>query len=137
MKLIVDTNMLISALIKDGAVRRILLSQDFEFYTTEQFLAEINKYIPLIAKKAKMSLENTYLMFFFLLSYFKIIHISNYIENFDEAYEIMKDIDEDDVPFIALALAIPNDGIWTEDKHFQKQEVIKIWTTKDLIRTLK
>ena len=137
MKLIVDTNMLISALIKDGAVRKILLSQDFKFCTTEQFLVEINKYIPMISKKAKMSLEETYLMFFFLLSYFEIIPISKYVNKFDEAYEIMKDIDEDDTLFIALALAIPNDGIWTEDKHFQKQEVIKIWTTKDLIEHLK
>ena len=44
----------------------------------------------------------------------------------------MRDIDEKDAPIIACALAISNEGIWTEDKHFEKQNRIKIWKTKEL-----
>jgi len=36
-----------------------------------------------------------------------------------------------DVPFIALAVAISNDDIWTEDKHFIKQKIIKIMKNKN------
>ena len=49
----------------------------------------------------------------------------------------MRDIDEKDVQFIALALSIKNDGIWTNDKHFKKQNAIKILTTHDIIILLK
>ncbi|MDE1823803.1 MAG: hypothetical protein KGH74_00715, partial [Candidatus Micrarchaeota archaeon] len=42
-------------------------------------------------------------------------------------------IDADDTPFIALGLAIANDGIWSDDSHFQKQKMIKVWKTSDLI----
>ena len=46
-------------------------------------------------------------------------------------------IDEKDVPFIATALSIKNDGIWTNDKHFEKQDEIRIFSTLDMIELLK
>jgi predicted nucleic acid-binding protein len=52
----------------------------------------------------------------------------------EEAKRIMDKIDKNDTPFIALALAIANDGIWTDDKHFERQNRIKVWKTSDLIR---
>ena len=44
----------------------------------------------------------------------------------------MKDIDIKDSPILACALSIPNEGIWTEDKDFEKQTKIPIWKTKVL-----
>ena len=54
----------------------------------------------------------------------------------DEALVIMGEIDEKDTQFIALALAINNDGIWSNDRHFDKQEKIKIYRTIDIINLL-
>ena len=48
--------------------------------------------------------------------------------------EIMKDIDVKDAPFLAAALAIPNDGIWSHDKHFEKQNKVKVWISKELLK---
>lgn len=51
-----------------------------------------------------------------------------------EADRLLGDVDKGDVPFIALALTIPNDGIWTENiHHFKKQNKINILTTKELV----
>ncbi|MFQ6062362.1 MAG: hypothetical protein ACE5J9_04210 [Methanosarcinales archaeon] len=33
-------------------------------------------------------------------------------------------------------MSLPNDGIWTADKHFFKQKVIRIWKTEELIKFL-
>jgi len=137
MILIVDTNILISALIKDSTIRRLLFYPNFEFYTSEQVLIEVNRHIPLISKKASVPLEEVYMLFFFLLSYVTIVPFSKFVHKFDEAHKIMRTIDEKDTTFVALALATPNDGIWTEDKHFQKKENIKVWRTKDLVKYLK
>ena len=41
MKLIVDSNRLLAALIKAGKTREILLAKNIEFYTVEVALAEI------------------------------------------------------------------------------------------------
>ena len=51
----------------------------------------------------------------------------------EEAKNIMDAIDPNDTPFIALALAVENDGIWSGDRHFEQQDKVKVWTTKNLL----
>jgi predicted nucleic acid-binding protein len=46
-------------------------------------------------------------------------------------------IDPNDIPFLALALATENDGIWSNDRHFEAIKQIKIWKTSDLLKYLK
>lgn len=48
----------------------------------------------------------------------------------------MDRIDPSDTPFIALALSIESDGIWSDDDHFQMQDRVRIWKTKELVRFL-
>jgi len=62
--------------------------------------------------------------------------MSEIVDHLDEAEEIIGRIDLDDIPFIVLALAIQNDGIWTEDKDFRRQSRIKIWSTAELIKVI-
>ena len=53
-----------------------------------------------------------------------------------EAMKIMSKIDEKDAQFIAVALSIKNDGIWSNDKHFEKQEKIQVFKTIDIIKLI-
>ena len=48
----------------------------------------------------------------------------------------MHDIDVDDTSFIALAISFKNEGIWSEDKDFQRQNAVRIWRTRDLVDML-
>ena len=48
---------------------------------------------------------------------------------------LWNDIDEDDSVFIATALCF-NASIWSEDKHFQKQKVIPVISTREMIENL-
>lgn len=57
--------------------------------------------------------------------------------NLIEAERIIGGIDPGDIPFVALALSIENDGIWSSDKHFEKIKQIKVWKTSDLLRHIK
>ena len=52
-----------------------------------------------------------------------------------KASRIMDEIDPDDTSFLAAALAI-NGDIWSDDKHFDKQNLVKVWKTKDLVKFL-
>jgi len=54
MKLVIDTNIIISALIKNGISRRIIVSPLIDFVTFEYTLQEISKYEKLIRKKSKI-----------------------------------------------------------------------------------
>jgi predicted nucleic acid-binding protein len=55
----------------------------------------------------------------------------------EEAEKIIGKIDPGDIPFVALALAIENDGIWSNDKHFKAIKQINVWKTSDLLIHLK
>ena len=45
----------------------------------------------------------------------------------------MDKIDPDDTPFITAALATKSD-IWSDDKHFEKQNKIRVKKTSDLVK---
>jgi predicted nucleic acid-binding protein len=53
----------------------------------------------------------------------------------DSAITIMKDIDLDDSPFLALAMML-NAPIWSNDRHFKRQKVAAIFTTKEILPLL-
>jgi len=55
----------------------------------------------------------------------------------EEANKLIGSIDPNDIPFVALALAVENDGIWSSDKHFKRIKGIKVWKTSDLLVYLK
>ena len=57
MKLIIDTNVIISSLLKDSTTREILLNESFDFYLPEIVMSEVKKYLPykVINKKFKYS----------------------------------------------------------------------------------
>jgi predicted nucleic acid-binding protein len=65
------------------------------------------------------------------------VGIEFYEEKIKEALKIMVDIDIKDTPYVALALSFDNDGIWSEDKGFFKQDKIKVWKTQEIIKALR
>lgn len=137
MKLVVDTSVLIAALMKKASVRELLLNPLFEFFVPEYCIEEIEGHVVEISERSGLSVENVYLLLGVLLASVQVVPVERVSKRMREAEKIMKKIDMDDVPFIALALSFPNDGIWTEDKHFLKQRRIKIWRTRDLLKLLR
>ena len=136
MKLIIDTNVLISSLLKDSTTREILLNESFEFYLPEIVISEVNKYLPYIIQKSKLSEDEIKILLNTLLENLNLVPIDEYEGKIDEGKEIIGNIDEKDIQFIALALSIENNGIWSKDKHFDKQEKVQVYKTIDIINLL-
>ena len=137
MILIVDTNRIIAGLLRDSTSRKILLNKKFEFYAPDYLLFEIQKHKKLILKKSKLPKSKFQIIFDLLIERINIVPKSEIQDFIKEANEIIGNIDIDDVPFIALALAIPNNGIWSDDKHLKKQNTVNILSTKDFINLIK
>ena len=55
----------------------------------------------------------------------------------NEAFEIVKNIDPDDVLFVACALAYPNSIIWSNDGKLKKQSRVKVLNTQEIIKIQK
>ncbi len=136
MRVIVDTNQIIAALIKKGKTRKIILSINFEFYTLDYVLEEVRKHMDYIVKKAKSTTQDIELLFTLFMENITIISDDLVKKNMNQAIEIMKDIHINDAPILACALSTPNEGIWSDDGHFQEQNKVKAWTTKDILSML-
>ena len=133
MRLVVDTNVIISALIKNSISRHIITHIKAELITINFSEEEIRAYKETILKKANINKIEFESLMEKLKE--KIILIDDFIilERLEEASKIMDAIDPDDTPFIAAALAT-NSDIWSDDKHFEKQNKIKVWKTSDLVK---
>ena len=47
----------------------------------------------------------------------------------------MKEIDEKDAPILALAMQL-GCPVWSNDRHFQRQTIVKVYTTEDIVKLL-
>ncbi|MEK6898770.1 MAG: PIN domain-containing protein [Nanoarchaeota archaeon] len=131
--LVVDTNIIISALIKDSEVRKLLTHTYETLISPEIVYKEIEEHKEELLQKSKLSeddLENT---LFILSKHIITIKNSKILPFVEEAEKIIAHIDKDDVPIVATSLAHNSCPIWTDDKDFRKQNKIRIITTKELI----
>ena len=135
LKLIVDTNRVFAALVRDGASRNILFHLNARYFTVLFLEEEIMKYKDEIIRKANISEREFFLLFEKIKSNLAFLGDSVVAAHIKEAYRIMKDIDQKDTPFIAAALAT-NADIWSDDRHFEKQTKVKVWKTSDLVKLL-
>jgi len=133
MKIVLDTNILMSALIKDSTTRKLIVQSDWEFYYPEVSLHEVRKHKNLILQKSGMGEEEFTRLFNQLLSHIKIIPEEYINRNLDEANIILGKIDINDVVFLATALSISDSVIWSDDRHFEKQDKVKVMKTEDMV----
>lgn len=133
MNIVIDTNVFISALIKDSSTRNLIVNLRHNLLFPEFEFEEIEKHRNEIIKKSGLSEKDFNILLLRLLNYVKIAPAHVIKERKKEANDIIEKIDREDVIFVAAALAF-NALIWSDDKHFKKQKIIRVLTTKDMIK---
>lgn len=128
-----DTNRVIAALIRDSTSRRIIMSGKLELIIPRFSLKETLRHKTEIRLKARITSDEFDTLLSILQTKIYIAEEFVFREKRKEAQTIMGRIHANDEPFIALALAIKNDGIWSDDGHFMKQDAVKVYTTSDLL----
>ena len=139
MNLIIDTNIVFSAILnpKSNIGDLLLNYQDkVKFYAPEFLLTEIEIYSSKIQKASKQSTTEILISKILILS--SIVFITEELilqENWIKAFDLTKDIDEDDTPFVALAIQM-NSKLWSGDKKLTNGLLSKksdlIYTTQEL-----
>jgi len=133
MKIILDVNVILSALIRDSTTRKIILNSQFDFYFPEPSLHKIRKYKDYILKKSGLTEEEYNKIMATLFKYIKLVPTEEIEKNWDKAKKIIEHIDKEDVIFIATALSISDSVIWSDDRHFEKQDKVKVLKTGDIV----
>lgn len=114
---VIDTNLIFSALISRASnIREVLFESGTTFCAPNFLIAEIFTHKDKLLKYSKLTESEFYLYFNGIVEQIKFIptdFIS--IESRQKAYDLCKDVDLKDSPFIALSieLGIP---IWTGDQ---------------------
>ena len=135
MDLVVDTNILVAALLKAGTTRNLLFSSLLNLYAPEHITSEITKYKSEFMEKGDLDNSSFAAALSAILSQVYIMPKSEFSGKLDEARKICLKHPED-VPFVALTirLRIP---VWTHDKEFSKHKEIKTFSTKELLEMLR
>jgi predicted nucleic acid-binding protein len=120
MKIVVDTNILFSGLLTPfGKIADLLTNPkyNFEKYCCHYTMVELFKYHNKIIELSKQKPEDVGQIMYGFFNKISFINESQ-LQTIHklEAYELTKDIDEKDTPFVALVLAIPESLLWTGDK---------------------
>lgn len=114
---VIDTNIVFKALrLKNSAIRELLLHDDYIFYAPKFLVVEIFKHKEKLLKNNTQQEDEFYEYLNLLLQRITFINEDIVLMGcYLEAYRLCKDVDEKDVPFVALALELDCE-LWTADQ---------------------
>jgi putative PIN family toxin of toxin-antitoxin system len=142
MRLVVDTNIIFSALLKKNSRELdIIMRDDVEVFIPKFLMIEIFKHKERIIKISKLSEDEVLESLYLILKYCTILNDKDISEEIlKKSYQYVKEIDPKDVVFVAAALTLEA-SLWSGDKKLMnglKEKDINIFVqTKDLIEILK
>jgi len=129
MKLVVDANIFISALI-GGKAGELLFNPNFDLLTTERTTWEVKKYLPQLAEYTENSPDH--LLYLFELIPVRALQSKEYETSLSTAQLLIGERDPFDVDILALTLktGVP---LWSNDSDFEKIDEITLFKTEDIV----
>lgn len=106
------------------------------FVPTHAF-EEIEEHLPELLRRTGLREGDARALLKVLGSYVLSIPEELVAARLGEASKAMTLVDPDDAVYVAAALAIPCDGIWSDDPHLKRQDLAPCWTTSELVRQLR
>jgi predicted nucleic acid-binding protein len=121
MKIVVDTNIIFSALLsRDAKLKQFFFIKGFEFFSCNFLFIEIFRHKNKLIAISKLSEEEILTGLEKLLGRISFVREELIPESiFNKAYLLCKDIDEKDTPFVALTLFL-DAHLWTGDKKLKE-----------------
>ncbi|HLD83352.1 MAG TPA: PIN domain-containing protein [archaeon] len=136
MKVVIDANVFLSALIRDSATRRIIVSYGIEFYFPEPALNRIKKYKDYVLTKSGLSDDDYNKLMAILLKYIALVPEKTIMQKWGDAENIMGAIGPEDIVFAATVLCVKDSVLWANDRYFKRQVTITVFATEDILKVL-
>lgn len=137
MRLVVDSNIVFAGLLRAGTTRDLLVNPPMGLMSPEWMLAEIGRYADEIARRSQLSVGEVELLLALLMESIEVVSHDEYEDEIKEALRRVGTRDPGDVPFVALALARPCDGIWTQNERDFAEAGVPIWTTAKVVEEVR
>lgn len=136
MELVVDANILLASFLKEAVTRELLLDSRLTLYAPEHLLSETSKHLSKSAslrRRIKLSNEELQTLFRLLTMNIRAIPKQSYKHLWGKALALAPH--EEDAPYLAVAL-LREIAIWSNDRGLKNQNLVKVYTTFELIRIL-
>lgn len=132
MTLVVDANVVISALIADSKTRELIVTLEPDLVTPEVVHDEIETYEDLIVEKSGLDINRVHQFIELLFRYIDTVPASTFYQHIEQADAAIGETDPDDVLYVACALGC-DAGIWSDDSDFQEQNLVPVFTTSEVV----
>ncbi|MBI2664574.1 hypothetical protein HYX10_04510 [Candidatus Woesearchaeota archaeon] len=132
--LVIDANVLFSALIKNSLTAEIISEESIIPSAPEFVIEEFLKYEDLMLKKTSRTREEFIQIMHMLKDIITVVPKEEYSKFIGEAEKVSPD--EKDVMYLALALKLKC-ALWSNDKRLKQQDRVKVYSTEDLKNELK
>jgi predicted nucleic acid-binding protein len=134
MKLFVDANVVISALIADSKTRELIVTLEPALLTPAFVHDEVGNYEDLIVEKSGLEPDRVAQFIELLFQYIEVVPADDFHPAIERADEALGDTDPDDVLYLACAIAC-DAAIWSDDSDFDEQSLVERYSTSDVIET--
>jgi predicted nucleic acid-binding protein len=133
MILVIDANVLFSALIKNSLTAELIFNEDINLYTCEFIIDEFFKHEQEIMEKTHRTREQFITIMHQLKEIITVVPKEEYSKFMIEAEQISPD--ENDILYFALALRLKG-AIWSNDKRLKMQDKVKVYNTGDVMKMI-
>ncbi|MEK6811575.1 MAG: PIN domain-containing protein [Nanoarchaeota archaeon] len=137
MRFVIDTNVFIASVLKDGLIREIITNSYHEFLFPEVIFKEIENHKEEFLDKSGLDVFNFDELLAKLIVYVNIIPNEKIELYKDKAKQIVESIDPDDAPFFATSLAFGSCPIWSQDGKLKEQKEVIVYNTKEILDLLR
>lgn len=117
--------------------RRILTHSPIEFFAPAFLFEEVERHLPSLRERAGLSERQSSELLRRLRGRVGVVPEDVLVPFWKEAKAAMEAIDPRDAAYVAAALALPCDGIWSDDAHLKRQTLARSWSTKELVAVLR
>jgi len=135
MDLVVDANIIIAALLKDGVTYQLFFSDRLRLFTTEYIFDELQQHSDELLQKTKRTVDEFHQLLDILHRRMIVIPALDLRPFVHQAEHITPDAD--DLVYFALALKL-GCGLWSNDKVLKTaQAVVPVFSTKEIVVMLR
>src|SRR3989338_6112667 len=135
MELVVDATVVFTGIIGTGVTKEIIFSKSVKLHSPEALFREFEEHKSRIKILSGLSLAELDELLGKLKGAIMPFPMSKYEKFLNEANKLISD--PYDTEYLALSLSMGKCPIWSNDPHFKKQSLVKVFTTEELVGFLK
>jgi predicted nucleic acid-binding protein len=130
---VADANVLIAALMRDSTTRRLLVLGGHEIHVPDFVFEEIEGHWDELSSRTGLTPDAFREVLGVMRAHLAEHHVDEYAHYLDAAIRLLANRDVKDAPYVALALALRTDGLWTQDRGLVSMEGVPVVRTVNLV----